>query len=176
MSATSDTFPPAVQRPALVRFLNAITASESALRRDECGDWRIEGSTGHVYAVPTAREDSPHSKRHERRCAAGFSLYVMVASARRWTNAKRALSVFAKITNDGDEEGALLMDRLPATKDEAEAIRSCLGVRKRRTVSEETRARLREMSLAHGFTAGVAPSSSPRSPRDSAGVASTTAA
>jgi len=144
----ADTFPSTVQRPALVRFLNAINASESALRRDECGDWRIEGSTGHVYAVPATGEDSPRAKRHECPCAAGFQLYVMGGSVRRWTNAKRALSSSATVTNDGDDEGTLTMSRLPTTKDEAEVIRSYLGVRKRREISEETRTRLAEMSRA----------------------------
>jgi hypothetical protein len=33
-------------------------------------------------------------------------------SANGWNRAKRALS-FAELTNDGDDEGALILDRLP---------------------------------------------------------------
>jgi hypothetical protein len=69
-----------------------------------------------------------------------FQLFVTTDSARAWTAAKKALS-FAKVWNDGDEEGSLILDRLP-TPSEATLIRRYVGVPKRREVSEATKARL----------------------------------
>jgi hypothetical protein len=69
-----------------------------------------------------------------------FHLFVTTDSARAWTAAKKALS-FAKVWNDGDEEGSLILDRLP-TPSEATLIRRYVGVPKRREVSEATKARL----------------------------------
>jgi hypothetical protein len=62
-------------------------------------------------------------------------------SRKAWTYAKRALS-FPRVTQDGDEEGVLTMDRL-LTADEAEVIRDYLGIAKRPDVSEEERERHR---------------------------------
>jgi hypothetical protein len=80
---------------------------------------------GHVYAVP-----------------GGFAIYVMGWTTRGWNRAKAALS-FARLTNDGDDEGALLLDRFP-TKSEAQAIRKWTGIPKRVTYSAETLAAKRE--------------------------------
>ena len=66
---------------------------------------------------------------------------MFLGSPRGWGFAKAALS-FAKLTQDGDGEGALFVTRLP-TKREATAIREKLGVPKKRTLSEEKLARLR---------------------------------
>jgi hypothetical protein len=111
-------------RAALLSLLEALDASPTTLRRDECGDWRIIGKTGHVYAV-----------------AGGFQLCVAL-SPRAWGFAKKAMS-FCRVTQDGDEDGALFLDRLP-TALEAEAIRDKLTIRKRREVGEEQLARLRK--------------------------------
>jgi hypothetical protein len=51
------------------------------------------------------------------------------SSAKGWESAKRRLS-FAKLTQDDDEEGALILDRLP-TMAEATEIRMVLGIPKR---------------------------------------------
>jgi hypothetical protein len=99
--------------------------------RYECGDPRINGKRGHIYAVPE-----------------GFQLYYVCESRKAWTYAKRALS-FARVTQDGDEEGMLIMDRLP-TAEEAEAIRSYLGINKEREYDDETLARLREKGWQWG--------------------------
>ena len=48
---------------------------------------------------------------------------------------------FCRLTQDGDDEGCLHLDRLP-TAAEAEAIRDDLGIRKRRHLSDEELARL----------------------------------
>lgn len=117
--------------------MSALGCREAALRRDECGDWHIEGSNGHVYAVPSTL-DRPNRP--------GFMLYVMAGSPKAWTFAKRALA-FAKIVNDGDEEGAFVMHRLP-TADEAGLIRRYCGIPKRREVTEAELDRLRSVGFA----------------------------
>ena len=121
-----DNFPPARQRAALDRFAAALNSSPRALRRDECGDPRINGSRGHIYAA-----------------SGGFQIYHSAGSARAWTFAKRAM-VFAKATQDGGEEGVLRLDRLP-TPAEASTIRDYLGIRKRIELSDEERERRREL-------------------------------
>jgi hypothetical protein len=47
-----DRYPPAMQRPALLKLAEALGCRDNALRRDECGDWRIVGRLGHIYAIP----------------------------------------------------------------------------------------------------------------------------
>jgi hypothetical protein len=132
-----DIFPTTKQRAALLKLTKALVSRDSALRRDECGDWRIEGSSGHVYAVPGAL-DQPNRP--------GFMLYIMTSSPKAWTFAKRALA-FAKVINDGDEEGAFVMHRLPSA-DEAGLIRRYWGIPKRREVSEAELDRLRSVGFA----------------------------
>ena len=135
-----DNFPPAKQRPALLELAKALGSRDSALRRDECGDWRIEGRFGHIYAVPGS-PDRPRTP--------GFQIMVTgeFSGGRWWGAAKRGLA-FAAIANDGDDEGVLFLDRLP-TPDEAEAIRHYVGVAKKRVLSDEERERL--TSLGHRF-------------------------
>jgi hypothetical protein len=127
-----EIFPATKQRTALVHLVSALGCRAAALRRDECGDWRIEGSNGHVYAVP-----GPGPR---------FMLYLVTGSPKAWTFAKRALA-FAKVINDGDEEGAFVMPRLP-TADEAALIRRYCGIPKRREVSEAELDRLRSVGFA----------------------------
>lgn len=121
-----DIYPPAVQRPALLRLAEAISCRAVALRRDECGDWRINGRTGHIYACPE-----------------GFLLMALTRSARAWTEAKRRLTPFASLHNDGDEEGSFILDRLP-TAGEAAHIRRALMIHKRKRLSDEHVQKLRE--------------------------------
>ena len=132
-----ETYAPTKQRLALLKLAKALTSRDSALRRDECGDWRIEGSSGHVYAVPGTL-DQPNRP--------GFMLYIMTGSPKAWTFAKRALA-FAKVINDGDEEGAFVMRRLPSA-DEAALIRRYCGMPKRREVSDAELDRLRSVGFA----------------------------
>ena len=128
----SDKFPPDRQRAALVAFAKALGSRDSALRRDECGDWKIVGARGHVYAVP-----------------AGFQFFVLGWSALGWGKAKRDLS-FAALCNDGDGEGGFILTRLPAGA-EALSIRKWAGIAKKRDVSDAERERLRQFSREHGF-------------------------
>jgi hypothetical protein len=129
-----DILPATKQRAALAKLMSALGCRQAALRRDECGDWRINGSRGHICAVPGGARPS-------------FMLYVMTESARAWTFAKRALLPFAKIINDGDEEGAFVMHRLP-TSEQAALIRRYCGITKRREVSEAELNRLRSVGFA----------------------------
>jgi hypothetical protein len=122
----SDTYPPSAQRSALDRFAVALNCSPSTLRRDDCGDPSIRGKRGHVYATPG---------ESGRLC---FWIYHAAGSGRGWTNAKRDMA-FASLVNDGDDEGAWSLDRLP-TAAEAETIRSRLSIRKRVAYSDEVRA------------------------------------
>jgi hypothetical protein len=129
----TDIYPPAKQRPALLALREALRTRETALRHDECGDWRIEGRFGHIYAVPGSLgwPDTP-----------GFQIFV-AGSARWWTNAKAAFRPFAELANDGDDEGVHFVFRLP-TPAEAEIIRHYVGVAKKREVSDEELGRLRQ--------------------------------
>jgi hypothetical protein len=128
----SDPYPPAAQRPRLLAFADALGCRDAALRRDECGDWRIKGQHGHVASAPE-----------------GFQLYYggpeFIGTARGWGFAKRAFEAFgAKVTQDGDDEGVVVFGRLP-TPAEAEVIRDKLKIAKKREISDAERERLRSM-------------------------------
>ena len=119
-------------RAHLDTFLTAIDASAGALERPNCrgwiGDYQIAGKHGHVLA------DHP-----------GYLLYV-TGTVQRWKKAKRILP--GTVTQDGDDEGILRLDRLP-TPAEAEAIRDVIGIRRRRHVSPEARVALSLRLNAH---------------------------
>jgi len=120
-------YPAAVQRQALLTLMPALGCSDTALRRDECGDPVIAGKHGHIYAV-CGTLDEPKKP--------GFMIYVSCETLKGWTYAKRA-------QNDGDEEGTVFLGRLPS-KSEADAIRSYCRIRKKADLSEESLAQLRE--------------------------------
>lgn len=122
-----DIFPPAQQRPALLAFADHIDSRPAALRRDECSDWRIAGRRGHIYA------DGPSS----------FVLVLAPGSGKAWASAKTTLAPFAILRSDGDDEGTLTMDRLPSPVEGA-VLRKVLSIPKRRHLSEDHIAKLRE--------------------------------
>ena len=146
-----DLFPPALQRQALLEFADALNSRPSALRRDACGDWRINGRHGHVYAVPGAFQilffarngvtdydgEGPHIEDYVR--------------------ARRAL-IFCRLAQDGTGEGIFVLDRLPAPA-EADVIRDVLGVLRRVVYSDEVLAAKRELGrrLAERVRAVVDP-------------------
>jgi hypothetical protein len=132
----TDIYPPTMQRPALLELAKALIARDNSLRRDECSDWRISGKHGHIYAIPGSLN---------RPGVLGFQLMVMGWTANGWNRAKKALA-FADLTNDGDDEGVLFLDRLP-TPEEAEVIRHYLGLAKKAEFSDEVLAQLRERAL-----------------------------
>jgi hypothetical protein len=80
---------------------------------DQCLD-------GHIYGVPE-----------------GFQFVVFKQGLRSWNVAKYRLA-FCTVTQDGDNEGAFILDRLPS-RAEAEIIRVVLRIPKRRHLSEEQR-------------------------------------
>jgi hypothetical protein len=130
-----DIYPPPVQRPALLKLVEALGCQDRALCRDECGDWMVAGDDGHIYAVPGSLD---------RRKTEGFQIFVMgCQTVRQWTAVKAAMKPFTDVTNDGGIEGAFFLDRLPRPE-EAEIIRRYVGVRKRREDSEATLAALNE--------------------------------
>jgi hypothetical protein len=65
----------------------------------------------------------------------GYLLYVV----QRWKKAKRRLP--GSVTQDGDDEGIICLDRLPLPA-EAEAIRDLIGIRKRRRMTPESLSKL----------------------------------
>ena len=118
-------------RAALLPLIAALDASPLALQRDlvrgegPAGDWAIYGTLGHIYADVD-----------------GFLLCVASdESPRRWTNVKARLR-FCRVTQDGDIDGCLRLDRLP-TPAEAALIREALGIRKRRHLSDVAKANAR---------------------------------
>ena len=124
-----ETYPTSKQRAALLEFSAALGSADNALRRDECNDWRIGGSRGHVYAVP-GLVTSPSTP--------GFQIFISTRSKQAWTWAKKAFA-FAMVTLDCDDEGVLFLDRLP-TVEEAALIRLVAGIRKRQELSPEAAA------------------------------------
>ena len=120
-----DKYPPSAQREALLTLQSALGTAPRALHRDECGDPRIEGRHGHVNAVcGLVGAKSPRP---------GFQMFVTDWTARGWKLAKDVLP--GVICNDGDDEGAIFLDRLP-TPAEAVLIRKWLGLPKRVEYSE----------------------------------------
>jgi hypothetical protein len=102
----------AADKAELKRLLSALNAAKTSLRLDECRAWRINGRRGHIAAWGDGKS---------------WLLFVQCRSARHWTATKARLS-FCRVTQDGDDEGVLRLDRLP-TKAEAAAIRKALAIR-----------------------------------------------
>lgn len=136
----ADIYPPTKQREALLHFRLALNCRDNALRRDECGDWRINGRQGHIYAVPEGFQlvffarngvnefdgDGPHIEDYFK--------------------AKRDL-IFCRLAQDGTGEGIFMLDRQP-TETEAETIRGALVIPKKRHMSEAELERLRATGFA----------------------------
>jgi hypothetical protein len=113
-------------RAGLETLLAAVNGAMNALRRDACGDWTITGSRGTIRAS-----------------GGKFYVYIPSGSAKAWTYAKRALASFALPSQDGDEEGILTFERMPDA-DEAETLRSYIGLRQTRDVSPDLAQNLRD--------------------------------
>jgi hypothetical protein len=109
----------AQDRDELFTLLTVLHGAMNALRRDECGDPIIFGSRGHIRA-----------------CDGTFYVYVRCHSPRAWTFAKRQLASFATVHQDGDDEGVLILSRLP-DESKAETLRHYIGLRQTREVSPE---------------------------------------
>ena len=125
--------------------MTAIDASPTALERPVCrgwiGDHQVTGKHGHVLA------DHP-----------GYLAYV-TGTVQRWKKAKRILP--GTVTQDGDDEGIVRLDRLP-TPAEAEAIRDLIGIRRRRHMTdaalsnlERARGSIKSRFNAPGFVISI---------------------
>jgi hypothetical protein len=98
-------------------FAAALGSASRALRRDECGDPRINGKRGHIYVVPGGLPALLRVREPE-----GVDL--------------RQAHPFLRESDAGRRRGGvLIMDCLP-TAEEAEAIRSYLRINKEREYDE----------------------------------------
>ncbi|MGJ4888837.1 hypothetical protein ACQR1Y_11615 [Bradyrhizobium sp. HKCCYLRH3099] len=97
----------------LQTLLGALNGAKNSVRVDDCGDCVIEGSRGEIRA-----------------CGGTFSIYLQCHSVRAWNAAKKQLA-FCRVSQDGDNEGILTLDRLP-TEAEAKIIRDYVGLRQTR--------------------------------------------
>lgn len=113
-------------RAELETLLDALNGAKNAIKRDECGDFVIAGSRGTVRA-----------------CDGKYYAYIPCRSAATWKNAKKKLASLATPSQDGDQEGILLLSRMPDT-DEAETLRSYIGLRQTHNVTEEQRQNFKE--------------------------------
>ena len=133
-TTTTDPFPPKRQRAALDQLAKALDAVSTALRTDECGDFRLIGRRGHIYAIPPR----------------GFHLYIACDTARGWTWAKKQLAGLARPVQDGDEEGILLLAKLPSTAAEAALVRRYAGISKHPARTPEHIEALRKVARRNG--------------------------
>jgi len=76
------------------------------------------------------------SRGHIRACD-GFHVYVRCHSGRAWTFAKRQLASFATVHQDGDDEGVLVLSRMPS-ESEAETLRHYIGLRQTREMHRKS--------------------------------------
>jgi hypothetical protein len=97
------------------RFAEASEISRRNVRKDECGQWTISGTGGHVQVF----DDQ------------SYLLYVVTYSARKWGAIKRKAKAFGwELTQDGDDEGCFHVG-LP-NEHQSEYLRALLGLRRRR--------------------------------------------
>jgi hypothetical protein len=99
------------------------------------GDYAIRGKYGHIYSDGSGFLLHVHTQEVDE---AGH----VTTSIRRWSALKAKLTPFCRLTQDGDDEGCLRLDHLPSA-DEAEVIRDAIGIRKRRSLSPEAKAKAR---------------------------------
>jgi len=148
-------------------LLAALDAAPAQLRRDECGSWVIAGRRGTIQTWGDGET---------------WIVYVIGRSTRHWTMIKQRLA-FMTVTQDGDEEGCFRLVALP-TPEQAVLIRDALMLRKRRTLTEASRAALIAAGVKGRFRAqglarapGLVPDTIPTLPREqSAAKAPTNAA
>ena len=104
---------------AMERLLSALDASPKALRVDDCGAWTIFGKHGTIRTYGPDEDD-------------GFQILVGHETSKAQTYAERRIA-FCKRPPIGN---GLLLDHLP-TPEEAEAIRTAVGIKKCKRFSEE---------------------------------------
>jgi hypothetical protein len=112
-------------REAMLAFAAAINAGVTVqLLRDDCGDWILKGTMGHVYAL------AEFGQFHLYFFGAPYPYIDDNAGSHRWGRVKEKLH-FCHLHQDGASEGFLRLDRLP-TAAEGAVIRKALGIHKRR--------------------------------------------
>ena len=146
----SDTYDSAADAAAdkaqQLSLLTALNGWDRALRRDECGAWRINGKYGSIHTWGDRDRKS-------------WVLYVACRSGQHWTWTKKRLG-FCTVTQDGDDEGRLRLHQLP-TAEQAEVIRDCLGIRKRTELDADELERRRALGKLLALAAGRAGASTP---------------
>src|SRR5262245_32908770 len=146
-----------VDRQQQMALLTALNATERALRRDDCGAWRINGSNngadGSIHAYGDGKT---------------WVLYVRCRSVRHWTATKVRLS-FCELMQDGDDEGCLRLIELP-TPDQAIIIRDVIGLRKRTELGpselERRRGLGKLLAQAQGSPSSLSPLPTPGEPTE----------
>lgn len=108
----------------LQQLSDSLETSYQRIRLDECGDWNIFGRKGKI---------STDTKL--------WYVYIPGQTKRQWNAAKHKLK-FMEVSQDGDEEGILKLERMP-NLEEAKIIRKVLGLRQRVVLTEEDRALLK---------------------------------
>jgi hypothetical protein len=139
----------AQEKKHLLALLMALDVSQDNLRLDDCDDWHI---------VSPITDDIGCNHARVKSTGDCWAIYVPCRSKRHWSAVKRKLN-FMTITADGDDEGALELDRLPSSA-EAAVIRKILRFHKRHQFRPETLAKLRsnlvQNDLAAQFEGGFA--------------------
>src|SRR5262245_34847554 len=90
-------------------LLTALQGWQRGLRRDECNAWCINGKHGRIFTWGDGRS---------------WVIFV----ARGWSSAKRRMAKFANVSQSGDTEGCMKLERLP-TSVEAAIVRNVIGLR-----------------------------------------------
>lgn len=100
-----------------IKELQESLGTSTPVIRNECGDSNLFGKKGKVFV------DSPKYP----------FWYIFISETRQWNQIKKRLS-FMIVSQDGDNEGILKLDRFP-TKTEASVIRKIVGLRKKKELS-----------------------------------------
>jgi hypothetical protein len=107
-------------------LLSALGGWQRALQIDPCGAWVLAGTRGRVFAWGDGKT---------------WLLHAETSSERADTYAHSRLAPLCQ-----KEPGRRLRLMHPPTPEQAETIRDVLGIRKRRTISEAERERLKGIS------------------------------
>lgn len=107
----------------LSQLCDSLDISDNNLRRDELNYWNIFGRKGSIFT---------DSKL--------WHVLVSCDSKRLWSATKSKLK-FMMVSQDGDTEGIMKLERMPLPK-EAAIVRKVLGLNKRPALTEEARAEL----------------------------------
>lgn len=105
------------QKPELGEKLSELAVLLGCKLGRDCGDSYI-----------TARNGTIHLDGH------GFSVAILLDSARKWNGVKAKLLPFCTLKQDGDTEGVVHLKSIP-TKTKAGVLRRALGIRKKRVLT-----------------------------------------